>query len=219
MKGLTEDIPKPMIEVQGRPIMETIIRGLVENGVREVLVVVGYRPEVIKDYFDDGGDFGCAISYVTQVVQDGTGRVVDLAADFSAGDAFILSYGDILVPAASYADLVEFSGVDAKITVKVNEDVSQGGAVFIDDEGWLTGLIEKPRPGEPTSPYYNAGIYSFSARIFEYTAKLEKSPRGEYELTDAIAAMVEDGLKVKAVELSGEWADVRDPGVVESLNQ
>ncbi|MFK5921230.1 MAG: sugar phosphate nucleotidyltransferase [Verrucomicrobiota bacterium] len=219
MKGLTEDIPKPMIEVQGSPILETIIRGLVENGVREVLVVVGYRPEVIKDYFGDGSAFGCEISYVTQVVQDGTGRVVDLAADFSAGDAFILSYGDILVPAASYADLVEFSGVDAKITVKVNEDVSQGGAVFIDDEGWLTGLIEKPGPGEPTSPYYNAGIYSFSARIFEYTAKLEKSPRGEYELTDAIAAMVEDGLKVKAVELSGEWADVRDPGVVESLNQ
>lgn len=219
MKGLTEDIPKPMIEVQGRPILETIIRGLVENGVREVLVVVGYRPEVIKDYFGDGGTFGCAISYVTQVVQDGTGRVVDLATDFSAGDAFILSYGDILVAASSYTDLVEFTGVDAKITVKVNEDVSQGGAVFIDDEGWLTGLIEKPGPGEPTSPYYNAGIYSFSARIFEYTAKLEKSPRGEYELTDAIAAMVADGLKVKAVELRGEWADVRDPGVVESLNQ
>ena len=219
MKGLTEDLPKPMIKVQGRPILETIVRGLVENGVREVLIVVGYRPEVIRDYFGDGGAFGCAISYVTQEVQDGTGRVVDLAIDFSNGDPFILSYGDILVPAPSYADLVEFTGVDAKISVKINEDVSKGGAVFIDEEGWLTGLIEKPGPDDPISPYYNAGIYSFSARIFEYTAKLEKSPRGEYELTDAIADMVTDGLKVKAVELTGDWADVRDPEVVESLNQ
>jgi dTDP-glucose pyrophosphorylase len=219
MKGLTEGLPKPMIEVQGRPILETIVRGLVENGVREVLIVVGYRPEVIRDYFGDGGAFGCAISYVTQEVQDGTGRVVDLAKGFVGGDPFILSYGDILVPASSYADLVEFTGVDGKISVKVNEDVSKGGAVFIDEDGWLTDLIEKPGPGQPTSPYYNAGIYSFSARIFAYTAKLEKSPRGEYELTDAIAAMVRDGLKVKAVELSGDWADVRDPEVVESLNQ
>lgn len=219
MKGLTEDIPKPMIEVHGQPILETIIKGLVENGVKEVLVVVGYRPEVITGYFAAGEKFGCAISYVTQEVQDGTGRVVDLAKGFSNRDPFILSYGDILVPAESYADLVDFTAVDAKITVKVNEDVSKGGAVFIDEEGWLTGLIEKPGPGEPTSPYYNAGIYSFSARIFEYTAKLEKSPRGEYELTDAIAAMVDDGLKVKAVELNGDWADVRDPEVVESLNR
>jgi len=219
MKGLTEDLPKPMIKVQGRPILETIVRGLVENGVREVLIVVGYRPEVIRDYFGDGGAFGCAISYVTQEVQDGTGRVVDLAIDFSNGDPFVLSYGDILVPAPSYADLVEFTGVDAKISVKINEDVSKGGAVFIDEDGWLTGLIEKPGPDDPISPYYNAGIYAFSARIFEYTAKLEKSPRGEYELTDAIADMVADGLKVKAVELTGDWADVRDPEVVESLNQ
>jgi len=219
MKGLTEDLPKPMIKVQGSPILETIVHGLVENGVQEILIVVGYRPEVIRDYFGEGEAFGCAISYVTQEVQDGTGRVVDLAIDFSDGDPFVLSYGDILVPAESYADLVEFTGVDSKISVKINEDVSKGGAVFIDDEGWLTGLIEKPGPGDPTSPYYNAGIYSFSARIFEYTAKLEKSPRGEYELTDAIAAMVEEGLKVKAVELTGDWADVRDPEVVESLNQ
>jgi len=219
MKGLTEDIPKPMVEVQGRPVLDSIVRGLVENGVREVLIVVGYRPEVIRDHFGDGAEFGCVISYVTQEVQDGTGRVVNLATEFSGGDAFVLSYGDILVPAFSYAEMVEFTGVDGKISVKINEDVSKGGAVFIDDDGWMTDLIEKPGPGQPTSSYYNAGIYSFSARIFEYTAKLEKSPRGEYELTDAIAAMVRDGMKVKAVELSGDWADIRDPEVVENLNQ
>lgn len=218
MKELTDELPKPMVEVKGRPILETIVRGLVANGVSDVLIVVGYRKEVIMDHFGDGSGFGCRIDYVEQVVQDGTGRVVELAKDFAGDDPFLLSYGDILVPEESYAPLVDFSGVDGKLTVKIDEDVRKGGAVFIED-GMVTGLIEKPEPGQPTSPYYNAGIYSFSPRIFDYTAKLELSPRGEYELTDAIAAQVRDGLRLAAVELQGDWADVRDPEVLRELNE
>ena len=97
-------------------------------------------------------------------------------------------------------------------------DSRKGGAVFIED-GLVTNLIEKPKDNEPTSPYYNAGIYVFSPVIFEYTAELRLSPRGEYELTDAIAAQVRDGLRIEAVELAGDWADVRDPEVLRELNE
>ncbi len=201
MKELTDELPKPMVRVKGTPILESIVRGLVANGIRRILIVVGWRKEVIFDHFGDGSDFGCAIDYIEQVVQDGTGRVVELAKDFAGADPFVLSYGDILVPASSYAPLVDCTGVDGKLTVKIAEDVRKGGAVFIEN-GFVTGLIEKPGEGQPTSPYYNAGIYTFSPRIFDYTAKLELSPRGEYELTDAIAAQVRDGLKIEAVELA-----------------
>lgn len=218
MGDLTDEIPKPMVEVKGTPILESIIGGLVSNGVSEVLVVVGWRKEVITDYFGGGEGFGCAISYVEQVIQDGTGRVVELAKDFAGADPFLLSYGDILVSPESYAPLVDFTDVDGKLTVKIDEDVRKGGAVFI-EEGMVKDLIEKPGEGQPTSPYYNAGIYSFSPQIFDYTAKLELSPRGEYELTDAIQAQVKDGLRVAAVELQGEWADVRDPEVLKELNE
>ncbi|MEM7700194.1 MAG: sugar phosphate nucleotidyltransferase [Verrucomicrobiota bacterium] len=218
MREITDDIPKPMVLVRGTPILESIVRGLVASGVTDVLVVIGYRKEVITDHFGDGADFNCQVSYVEQDVQDGTGRVVELAKDFAGDDFFVLSYGDILVPAEAYAPLVDSSGVDGKLSVKVNEDVSQGGAVFI-EEGRVTNLIEKPQPGEPTSSYYNAGIYLFSPRIFDYTAKLELSPRGEYELTDAIRHQVEDGLHIAAVELTGDWADVRDPEVLAELNE
>jgi NDP-sugar pyrophosphorylase family protein len=218
MKELTEELPKPMVKVKGTPILESIVRGLVANGVERILVVVGWRKEVIRDHFGDGSSFGCVIEYVEQLVQDGTGRVVELAKDFAGNDPFILSYGDILVPASSYAPLVDCSGVDGKLTVKVAEDVRKGGAVFIEN-GFVTDLIEKPGEGQPTSPYYNAGIYAFSPRIFDYTAKLELSPRGEYELTDAIASQVRDGLKIQAVELDGDWADVRDPEVLRELNE
>jgi len=218
MKEITDDIPKPMVAVRGRPILETIVRGLVANGIREVLLIVGYRKEVIEEHFGDGAEFGCRVSYVEQVVQDGTGRVVELAREFAGGDPFLLSYGDILVPATDYAPLVDFEGVDGKLSVKVDEDVRKGGAVFV-EAGRVVDLIEKPKEDEPTSPYYNAGIYAFSPAIFDYTARLELSPRGEYELTDAIRAQVRDGLRIEAVELQGEWADVRDPEVLRELNE
>ena len=218
MKNITDDIPKPMIPVRGTPILESIVSGLVANGVEQVLIVVGYRKEVITDYFGTGEKFGCAVEYVEQVVQDGTGKVVELAKEFAGEDPFVLSYGDILVPTEAYAPLVEFDDVDGKLSVKIDEDVRKGGAVFV-EEGRVTNLIEKPGPDQPTSPYYNAGIYSFAPCIFEYTARLELSPRGEYELTDAIAAQVKDGLRIAAVELEGDWADVRDPEVLEELNE
>jgi dTDP-glucose pyrophosphorylase len=217
MKEITDELPKPMVKVKGMPILESIIRGLVFNGITDFLIVVGWRKEVITDYFGDGSDFGCRVEYVEQVVQDGTGRVVELARDFSGEDPFILSYGDILVPAESYAPLVNFTNVEGKLTVKIDEDVRKGGAVFIAD-GMVTDLIEKGGDDAPTSPYYNAGIYSFSPKIYDYTAKLELSPRGEYELTDAIKAQVQDGLPIAAVELDGEWADVRDSEVLDELN-
>ncbi len=218
MKELTDELPKPMMRVKGTPILESIVRGLVANGIERILIVVGWRKEVVIDHFGDGSAFGCGIEYVEQVVQDGTGRVVELAKDFAGSDPFILSYGDILVPPAAYAPLADFTGVDGKLSVKIDEDVRKGGAVFIEN-GMVVDLIEKPAAGQPTSPYYNAGIYAFSPRIFDYTAKLELSPRGEYELTDAIAAQVRDGLKIEAVELAGDWADVRDPEVLKELNE
>lgn len=218
MGDLTEALPKPMMTVKGTPVLESIVTGLVFNGIEEILIIVGYRKEVIIEHFGDGSKFHCRISYVEQLVQDGTGKVVELAADFSGDDPFVLSYGDILVARESYAPLMNLDGADGKLTVKVDQDVRKGGAVFVED-GRVTDLIEKPETGQPTSPYYNAGIYTFSWKIFEYTAGLELSPRGEYELTDAIAAQVKDGLRIDAVELSGEWADVRDPEVLETLNQ
>jgi dTDP-glucose pyrophosphorylase len=219
MRELTDELPKPMIPVKGRPLLEHIVSGLVSNSVTEILIIVGWRKETIIDHFGDGSRFDCRIEYIEQVVQDGTGKVVELARDFSGSDPFILSYGDILVSPESYAPLADFTDVDAKLTVKKDEDVRKGGAVFIGEDNRVTNLIEKPGPDAPTSPYYNAGIYAFSPEIYDFTAKLELSPRGEYELTDAISELIHAGRRVVAVELTGDWADVRDPEVLAELNQ
>jgi dTDP-glucose pyrophosphorylase len=108
--------------------------------------------------------------------------------------------------------------VEAVITVTRGEDVSKGGAVFVNEQMELVDLREKPKPGEPTSPWYNAGLYAFRPSIFEFTEKVMPSPRGEYELTDAIRDLAHSGRKVRALELTGEWADVRDPEILGKLN-
>jgi dTDP-glucose pyrophosphorylase len=220
MRELTNDLPKPMIPVRGKPVLLQIVEGLKAAGIDRFLIVVGYRAEVVEAFFGDGQSLGVRIEYVTQVVQDGTGRVVDLARDFAASDPFVLSYGDILVNPANYLRLTAPAGdQEAIITVKRNEDVSKGGAVFVNERFELTDLREKPKPGEPTSPWYNAGIYTFRPSIFEFTARLQPSPRGEYELTDAIRSLALSGRKVQAIELEGDWADVRDPEVLAELNR
>ena len=83
----------------------------------------------------------------------------------------------------------------------------------------MTELIEKGPPETlPDSAFYNAGIYLLTPHIFTFTDKLEKSPRGEYEFTDALKALVKSGARLRGVTLQREWADVRDPSVLAELN-
>jgi len=220
MRELTNELPKPMIPVRGKPILQHIVEGLKAAGITHFQIIVGWRADVVREFFGDGSRFGVSVEYVTQEVQDGTGRVVELAKTFAGADPFVLSYGDILVDPANYGRLVELSGAEALISVKHNPgEIAKGGAVFVNERFEMTDLREKPQPGEPTSPWYNAGIYTFRPSIFEFTAKLEKSPRGEYELTDAIRALALSGPRVQVLELSGDWADVRDPEVLAQLNE
>jgi len=220
MRELTAELPKPMIEVRGKPVLQHIIEGLHDAGVRQFLIVVGYRADSVRNFFSDGSGYNISIQYATQAVQDGTGRVIDLSRDFVQQCSFILSYGDILVDPANYKRIANLSeNMEAIVTVTRGEDVSKGGAVFVNDQMELVDLREKTKPGEPTSQLYNAGIYTFRPSIFDFTAKLKPSPRGEYELTDAIRDLAQSGKKVKALELTGEWADVRDPEILARLNR
>jgi len=220
MRELTADLPKPMIEVRAKPVLQHIVEGLRDAGVLRFLIIVGYRAEAVQNFFGDGSRYKIDIQYATQVAQDGTGRVVDLSRNFVADSPFVLAYGDILVDPANYKRIVDLAdGVEALMSVTRGEDVSKGGAVFLNERMELVDLREKSKPGEATSPWYNAGLYAFRQSIFDFTAKLKPSPRGEYELTDAIRELAQSGKKVQALELTGEWADVRDPEILARLNR
>src|SRR5262249_34040928 len=133
---------------------------------------------------------------------------------------------------ATYQQMVKrfdegnFSGV---ITVTRGEDVTRGGLNFFDDRFCLTRIVEKPSAAQieqlrqegwikPNQPFwYNAGIYIFKPSLFEFTAILQKSPRGEYELTDAVGGLLAAGYTVAGLEIQGRWVDVRDPEILAKL--
>jgi UDP-N-acetylglucosamine diphosphorylase / glucose-1-phosphate thymidylyltransferase / UDP-N-acetylgalactosamine diphosphorylase / glucosamine-1-phosphate N-acetyltransferase / galactosamine-1-phosphate N-acetyltransferase len=218
MRELTSSVPKPMVEVSGKPILSYILQGLRDSGVRRLLIVVGYKKEVVINHFGDGSNFGVELVYLEQVTQDGTGKVVVLAREFCGSDLFILSYGDILVDPTCYSSLTEPSDADVVMTVRYAQDTSKGGAVYLNEQFEVTDLREKQASEQTRTNWYNAGVYRFNQTIFPYVERLEKSPRGEYELTDAIRAMVQSGRKVCAIEIKGFWADVRDPEILSALN-
>ncbi|MSU62922.1 MAG: nucleotidyltransferase family protein [Pedosphaera sp.] len=234
MRELTQELPKPMLKVHGKPIIEHIIDGLKSAGIREICIITGYRADVVEGYFGDGSQFGVRVAYARQLVQDGTGKAPELARSFVGDDSFLLTYGDILVMPETYAQMVarfgeaKFSGL---ITVTPGEDVRKGGLNFFDAEFCLERVVEKPndaqlaelreqgllKTGEPV--WYNAGIYIFQPALFESTATLARSPRGEYELTDAINAMLARGHRIAGLRIQGRWVDVRDPEVLAGLEQ
>jgi len=229
MGELTNELPKPMLVTQGKPILEHILDGLLAAEIRDVCIITGWRREVIENYFGDGGRWGARVTYRVQETPDGTGKAAAPAKDWVGADDFLLTYGDIRVARETYARMVErfkggnFAGL---LTVTHGEDVTKGGLNFFDEEFCLKRLIEKPsaaqveqlraegwiKPGQPV--WYNAGIYIFKPELFEFMARLEKSPRGEYELTDAISALVAAGQRVAGLEVAGRWVDFRDPAVL-----
>lgn len=232
MRELTNELPKPMLRVEGRPILEHILDGLLGAGIREVGIITGWKAELVEAHFGDGSRFGARIVYARQLVQDGTGKAPEYARDFVGEDDFLLTYGDILVRPETYLDMVtrwrggRYAGL---LTVTEGQDVTQGGLNFFDAQFNLTRLVEKPSPaqleelratgwlkaGQPV--WYNAGIYIFRPSLFEFTARLQKSPRGEYELTDAISALVSAGQTIAGQKIAGRWVDVRDPEVLAGL--
>lgn len=234
MRDLTNEIPKPMLRVQGKPILQHIVEGLLSVGIRDFCIVTGWHAEVVEGFFGDGSRFGARISYVRQVVQDGTGKAPELAKAFAGTEPFLLTYGDILVKAETYADMLKrwnsgkFSGL---VTVTGSEDVTKGGLFFFDQAFCLKHLVEKPSEAQleelrsqgwlqaGETAWYNAGIYLFDPVLFAFTAKLQKSPRGEYELTDALTAMLAAGHQLAGLQIAGRWVDVRDPEVLASLQE
>ena len=213
MREITDSIPKPMVEVGGRPMLWHVLRALRGAGVEEAAIIVGYMPEAIRSYFRDGDEVGVRLSYFTQEVQDGTGKAAEPAREFLSGGPFFFSFGDILTEPAEYASMAEgFREVptDLLLAVRRVEDPYRFGVTSIEGDA-IVKIVEKPAPGTAESNWVNAGIFVTTPSLFDCTERLTPSERGEYEITDAIRMMIADGRTVRAFKLASRWRDVGTP--------
>lgn len=217
MGALTQHTPKPMIHVNGKPVLEHTIRRMMAAGVTDFVLVTKYLAEQIEDYFGDGREFGTRIEYVEQSDKYGTGAALESARDLARGEPVMMTFADVITSVRTYKQAIDIfaeKGGAGVITLNWVEDPCTGGAVIVDAGGRITEVIEKPPKGQIPSNWNSAGIFVFDYVVFDYLGRLSPSARGEYELPDAMNAMLNDGLALYPSYLEGDWLDV---GTVEAL--
>lgn len=211
MKSLTDDCPKPMLRVDGRPLLAHVIERMEEAGVREVLVITGYRAGLVEEYFEEHPSARARISYRLQQPQNGTGSAALLGREFADADPVLMTFGDILVAPQIYRDLADgLKGAEAVLALKEVDDPYQGAAVYTEGAR-VTRIIEKPPQGTSTTRWNNAGIFAFRPSIFTELERVPLSARGEYELTDAIHQLLAGGHVLHWREIKGFWRDIGRP--------
>jgi dTDP-glucose pyrophosphorylase len=211
MKNLTDDCPKPMLPLSGRPLLAHLIERLEEAGIREVLVITGYKAEVVEEYFRRHPPAIAKISYRLQQPQNGTAKAALLGREFVGKQPFLLTFGDILVDTGTYRAMFRlFAGAEAVLAVNYIDDPYQGAAVYVAN-GRVARIIEKPPQGASTTHWNNGGIYCLGPGVFDELARVGLSKRNEYELTDAIHQMLAAGVEFAYHEIQGFWRDVGRP--------
>ncbi len=222
---LTANQPKPMIPIGGVPMIERIMTAIANNTpVREFVLITGYKADILEGYLGDGSQWGWKIEYVPQSVPRGVGDAVNTAASALSDAPFLMTYGDIMLDPVNYglfaAEYAAQGTSEIKAYVGLNwvEDPWAGAAVYLDDANIIQRIQEKPAKGTATTHWNNAGLFIFDPLIFEYTSRIVPSARGEYELPDAITAMINDCHPTKGIELQGKWRDVGTPEDYAAIN-
>jgi NDP-sugar pyrophosphorylase family protein len=227
MGSITDEIPKPMLLVKGKPMLEHILERLAAAGVENFFVVVGYRHEVIEQYFrawqsrQAPGYGALTLEFRVQDPVDGTGSATRLAKEFVGNESFLLTYADILVDPPEYlrcgAILQQHQATAAILAVKAVDDPWQGAAVYEEQER-IKSIIEKPPKSTSTTHWNSAGFYAFRPILFHYLDRLQPSPRKEYELTSALDVMLADSLELRISPIEGNWRDVGRPEDLLAVN-
>ena len=179
MRPLTDNYPKPMLPVAGRPIAAHAADAAIQAGTSRLVFVVGYEAGVVRDYF--GAEYaGVPVSYATQEQQQGTADAVRAAKAHLDDGPFAVVNGDTVADADSFETL--FASVPAVGTYRV-EDPTQYGVFEVQDDR-VVSVVEKP--DDPPSDLINTGVYAFPAEAQAWL-DVESSERGELELTDVLA--------------------------------
>jgi len=214
LQPITLTRPKHLISIGGKPILEHCLTAIKACGISEIVIVVHYMAEAIREYFGFGERLGLKIEYAYQKGVLGTGNAAGVAEPYVDGD-FLLVYGDLLFTAEALKKVLETHNrkkPSATLSVVHVERPEDYGIVELKDDGRVKRIIEKPRREEAPTNLANAGLYVFSTEIFEKVKRISASSRGEWEITDAIELLIKEEKPVFAVEISkDEWFDIGRP--------
>jgi len=214
LQPVTSTRPKHLIKVGGKPILEHCLNALQASGISEMLIVVHYMGDMIRQYFGDGQKLGVRIEYVEQKSAVGTGDAVGVVEPHVSGD-FILVYGDLLFTEKAVKSVLELHQKEkptATMAVVPVDKPENYGIVELEKDTYIKRIVEKPNRQEAPTNLANAGIYVLPTEIFHKIEQISASSRGEWEITDAISLMLKDETNFRVAKLSREdWLDIGRP--------
>jgi glucose-1-phosphate thymidylyltransferase len=211
LRPFTQSKPKVMIPIANRPILEYVVSAVSSNGIKDVVIVVGYKKESIMSHFEDGKKFGVEIKYVQQPKPLGTAHALSCARDEIDSD-FLLLPGDNLIDPKEISNLME-SQSQRSLLIAESEIPSKYGVVIL-EKGIITRIHEKPQ--EKLSNLISTGIYRFTPDIFDTISAVGKG--GENDLTAVVQQQIEGGEKITGIHGIGKWIDAVYPWDILHVN-
>ncbi|HVF52974.1 MAG TPA: sugar phosphate nucleotidyltransferase [Actinomycetota bacterium] len=205
LRPLTSNIPKPMLPIANRPMMEHIITLLKRNGVKDIVATVQFLSSVIRNYFDDGSDLGVSLSYATEDVPLGTAGSVLAASDLLSGTFLVIS-GDALTDfdLQKAVDYHRSKGAAATIVLKRMEDPLDFGIVMTAEDGRIERFLEKPTWGQVFTDTINTGMYVLEPEVLDLIP-----PDEPFDFSSQVfPAMLDKGLPLYGFITEDYWADV-----------
>ncbi|MET0306365.1 MAG: NDP-sugar synthase [Solirubrobacterales bacterium] len=225
LRPITYGMPKPMVPVLNRPVMEHIVRLLARHGFDQAIANLHWFPDLIEGHFGDGSEFDLELSYNREEKLHGTSGGVRLVADF-LGDSFLIISGDALtdIDLVAMREFHEAHDGIATLATKRVDDTSQFGVAITGADGRVQGFQEKPDPAEALSDLANCGIYMFRKEIFDFfpapgEAKFARpgDPPGFADwATDVFPALLEGDVPFYSHEIDSYWNDI---GNLDELRQ
>jgi len=205
LRPFTVTKPKVMLSIAGKPILQYVIESLAQNGIRNIVLVAGYRKEQVFDYLGSGEQFGVDITYINQERQLGTAHAL-AQAKAATEKEFLVLPGDNLIDVDTIAQFVAIKP-EAMLVRRVDNPVRYG--VVTIEQGVVKDIIEKPK--EAKGNIINTGIYAFTTEIFNFI-------EARLDIPDVLNSMIAQGYPINAKEMDGTWLDVVYPWDILSLN-
>ncbi|MEA3372750.1 MAG: sugar phosphate nucleotidyltransferase [Campylobacterota bacterium] len=209
IQPLTNSRPKPMLPIVNKPMMEHTMMTLKDLGITEFIILLYFKPEIIKDHFRDGSDFGIKITYVVPDDDYGTAGAVKLAQEHIGDENFIIISGD-LVTDFDFQQIFDYhQQKESKLTITLTsvDNPLQFGVVIANEEGKIEKFLEKPSWGEVFSDTINTGIYIIEPEILDYI------PQGSnFDFAkDLFPLLMKEDIDLMAGYAQGYWRDVGNP--------
>ncbi|MFC2022664.1 bifunctional sugar-1-phosphate nucleotidylyltransferase/acetyltransferase [Chloroflexota bacterium] len=205
LRPFTVNKPKAMLPIAGKPMLHYVIKALAENGIRNIVLVTGYRKEQVFDYLGSGEQLGVDINYVIQEQQLGTAHALLQAKEVTSTE-FLVIPGDNLITAATIAQFTTIKP-QAVLVKRVDNPTRYGVATI--KAGVVRAITEKPEQAKART--INTGIYAFTNDIFDLI-------QAELDIPEVLNKMITQGYTINAMETGGPWLDVVYPWDILSLN-